>query len=611
VSELTRDVLAVLTLVAAVCGLVLFALAVAGFVLAAWRVGVQKRPLVLPFGGSEELRTTLMPLFIGRIAEIEDQWVQRANELKAEKAEFEAEYDASPKAVLAKEGEGTPLADGGALPPVRSEPTADRQGRTGLRGIGLAPRSTGDESIPHVLALGDNSLANVDLGAISVAGVSFSPEMILALLRRVPTVFARRRITGTVAELGQTAVLGAIYEERRLWRSPRTVRRRVRFDNGDWLSAIDLLSFQLAKGRVEVIRDRRREAKKRTRRGSETAERAFIEAESWEACEAFLLGYIHQFRHYLSGTASERERALELYTAALGFQPDYTHAHYNRATLLYNRYLAGDNHRAIEGFLAATASRFERVQALAFAGLAMAYGQEVHRFGATKDDVAADALDASERALALEPTLEEAHFAAAWALQIDEQWEKSVAGYRKVYELQSDKDIPPAARIKSFAYNNGAWVTMNKLRDARADPDREAEELLWQAVRLYPNKIAYGNLAEIARRHQRYEDAKQLFEYALQLDRSYVNGWHEFALLELERAGHAATQGDAQSARAHYDKAKRNQKLAESAGDEETAADVRAKFETALDSYRDKLRGLGPGSPEVEGPRASAPNEKP
>ena len=58
--------------------------------------------------------------------------------------------------------------------------------------------------------------------------------------------------------------------------------------------------------------------------------------------------------------------------------------------------------------------------------MALAYGQDVHRFGAEGAEVAAKAKAASEEALELAPDLEESRFAKAWALPIDERWADAV-----------------------------------------------------------------------------------------------------------------------------------------------------------------------------------------
>ncbi len=99
-------------------------------------------------------------------------------------------------------------------------------------------------------------------------------------------------------------------------------------------------------------------------------------------------------------------------------------------------------------------------------------------------------------------------------------------------------------------------------------------------MRLYPNKVAYGNLAEVARRHRRYPDARALFERALKLDPSYVNGWNERACLEVEIAaeGNDGDAGDALTASlAHHHRA-----VGLAGDDDKYAKRLRAEYEAAL-----------------------------
>jgi tetratricopeptide (TPR) repeat protein len=594
VTELARETVGILVFVAGLSALALFALLAGGLILSSYRVAVQRRPLVLPFRGSETTTAGLTALVVIQLLEVERRWVRRVGEVGALKEEFEAESKSAPKAELSEEGPESPLADGTPLPQILAREGVAANGYAGIAGTGSGPRSTGDETIEYVLELGENSLADADLGVVSVAGVSFSPQAILALLRRLPGTLARRRISGTLVELGGASTIAVTYEERDPFRPTRSARRLVQVAEDNWSAAIETLAFQLAKGRIEVLRDRRADKSAVGGSKSDTAERAFIEAESWASCEAFLAAYAHQLRHYISGTGSDREKSLALYTEALAAQPGFTRAHHNLATLLYNRYRRPDNRLAIEHFAAATESEDDRVQALAYAGLAMAYGQETQRFKEPREKFVAQAKDASAQALALDPSLEESHFAAAWALQIDEQWAEAISAYEKVDELETES--VPGDRIKSFASNNAAWVMLNELPPSEAAL-RRAEVLLWKAVSLYPNKIAYVNLAEVARRHENYAASERLFSFALELDRNYAAAWHELALLGLERATRAADLGEAEEGERFYEKSLRDQHTAEEIGDEQTAASLKDEFQRALKKRSGPL-GLGKKGPK-------------
>lgn len=546
-----------LVLASAVCGLLLFAAAVIGFIAALIRVTVLGRVLVIPFRGTDERRVEITGLFARRLIEIEGTCTRRAREIKDLKAEFEKQ---SRQTLRAEHGDDV-LTAGGELSGAVTDLSRFRE----LPTIGAAPR-VGDAFVDDILLLDERaSVANADLGVVSVAGVSFSPQSILALLRAVPAVFAQRLLTGSIVSFGENAVLSVSYEERWVGRASGAVRRRTEVKGDAWMPAIEDLAFALAKGRIEHLRRRGSDAHAHgldalAVRVSEMADRATVEATSWAAAEAFLDGYVSHLRHYVSGKGADRDRALGCYTAAVDAQPGYTRAIYHRATLLYNQYQPTPNEQAIAGFAEVAGSSDDpRVRALAYAGLAMAYCQAAHRFGHDREDAATRAGTASEKALEAEATLEEAGVAEAWTTQIREQWEAAVERYDEVAARVAKREEPaaPAQRIASFALNNAGWIWLDPLQE-RGGALREAERRLWHAVRLYPNKVAYANLAEVARRRQRYADARALFDCSLTLDRSYVKGWNERACLEVEIAtiGTAGERAEALNAsKTHHERA--------------------------------------------------------
>jgi tetratricopeptide (TPR) repeat protein len=296
----------------------------------------------------------------------------------------------------------------------------------------------------------------------------------------------------------------------------------------------------------------------RSAQQSRTVSRALIEASSWESCRSFLIGYCRQLKHYRDGNATDREDALEAYDDALRAQTGFPTAAYNRATLLYNRYLPQANDESIAGFEVATASEDPSLRPLAYAGLAMAHCQAIHRFHRPASEHEEPARRAAETAFELAPELEEASFARGWLFQIDSHWTEAIEHYEKVAELPGDSAA--ARRIKSFALNNAAWILLYE-HDTDPRSSEHAEALLWRAVALYPNKIAYANLAEIARRNDRREVAVQLFGVALSLDPAYTNGLNELAVVEAELAARSRSADEAASwreaAQRHAAKAQR------------------------------------------------------
>jgi tetratricopeptide (TPR) repeat protein len=251
------------------------------------------------------------------------------------------------------------------------------------------------------------------------------------------------------------------------------------------------------------------------------------------------VGYAAQLRHYVSGRAADRDEALASYATALSVQDMYARAAYNRATLLYNLYVPGANEEAIRLFGQATSCSDSRVRALASAGLTMAYAQAIQRFGRTDPDLISKAVDAGQDALSLDPLLEESRFAVGWGYQLRKDWRRAVSEYESVAELRST--AAPGRRITSFALNNAGWIWLTPLRN-RVGALGKAEAYLWAALRYYPNKIAYVNLAEVARRTNARDVAIKLFDAALNLDPAYVNAWNERAIVEVEMADEAASR---------------------------------------------------------------------
>jgi tetratricopeptide (TPR) repeat protein len=607
--NLTNELLEALTLVLAAAGLALFILAASDLIVASIRVGILGRPLVLPFRGTDERCAELTALFAMRLIEIEREWTAAAGELTDLKNKFheqtrpaEPQPETENNSVEAQtaQSKGKPLAIGA---PVLREPVTQP-----ARDVVAGPRSTGDDFLKDILLLEtDSSLAGADLGTVSAAGVSFSPQRVLAFLRRLPAVFARRVLSGSFLNVGERAILTVTYEERSFRETKHVTRRIAEFEDDAWLPVLDNIAFEIAKARIEQLRERRkrRHEKERVRArvsgsdsadrapenetegatasGSYSADRALAEAETWKASKAFLAAYASHLQHYVSGRASDRDQALRGYDEALKLQPGYTRAAYNRAVLSYNRYLPAANKQAIADFGRATGSDDPRVRALAFAGLAMAYCQAIHRFKADADLLAPEALDASDQALELDPDLEEARFARAWAHQAREAWDDALRQYETVLEITSEN--PPGRRIKSFALNNAGWIWLVKLQQ-RKDALLKAEELFRRALTYYPNKVAYANLAEVARRHQRYEDALAFFDRALELDNHYVNAWNERATLEIEIAAAAFSQGNERQTK-HYiaEAAAHHTRATRIAEDEEYAQQLRQSFQKAIKKH--------------------------
>ncbi len=355
----TREMLHALELIAVLCGIALFFGAALSLLWATFRVAVLGRVLVLPFSGKEDRRIELTDLFVEELTQLEREWVRLAKQVQATRdevngrAQREDKDGSRAKARSAAEGRLPPLAGGVSLPSARN-----------LAPTSAAPR-TSDSVIEDVAKLrkaGD--IGGADRGVITLAGVSFSLHDILALLRAAPGVLARRVLRGSIVPVGGAILLSVEYEERIPF-ARRRVAELVEVQNDEWRSAVRDLAFNLAKRRVYLIRERRGRWKRRMRlvfhlagkpvafiRGrrrrskgtqsdsdrleagvspnhshpietrSETVSRAVIEADSWAACRAFLIGYNAHLIHLWSGHSDDRDEAITSYDKALESQPD-------------------------------------------------------------------------------------------------------------------------------------------------------------------------------------------------------------------------------------------------------------------------------------------------
>ena len=484
------SVLQLLELAGLACALGLAILAIGGLLVSVAQVTLRGRVFVVPFRGVDSQRVDITILFASRLADIEARWIALAHEIQelrttfgttsrdashGEAAHDVAEHDRAGDTTAASVSTRGPAPISSGRDP--SALLATRQQGAPFRDVAGGPRTTGDEVLADMLLVAEqNSLADIDFGTLTVSGVSFSLQAFAALFRRLPGVFARRVLHGAISAMGTGSSLTVALEQRPF--PGRYGRYRVgctvHVQEDDWIAGVDAAAYGIAKARLDEFRTPPGSARAEAS-SSQTVAAAEIEAMSWSACEAFLDGYAAQLRHYLSGRASHRDEALDAYATALQLQPAYSRAAYNRATLLYNLYVPEANEEAIKLFEQATSSNDTRVRALAFAGLAMAYGQAIQRFEKSGGDLVSKAVDASQDALSLAPNLEEARFAAGWACQVQKDWDRAVAQYDSVVDLGATS--APGRRITSFALNNagvdlddGVRAPLARAREGRGVP---------------------------------------------------------------------------------------------------------------------------------------------
>jgi tetratricopeptide (TPR) repeat protein len=460
-------------------GLLVVVALLMGVLRSIWKVTFGAATLVLPFGGSD-LGTPVAGILAQQLREVEREWQVVSKQIRGQESADERES--------AERSDSPVLVD---LPP--SEPDQF-----------LNP--------DHEGYLSEEPVDAMALGQIKIAGVTFSPESLFAAFHRLRAVLARRTIRGTVHQFDKTLRLAATLAWKRQ-RKPAKVVRRLD-DSAQILEVIDDIALKLARLRLEI------------KFGEEIA----LEAETWGGYRAFLQGYAHHLRFLRTGSPFDRDRAIERYEESVAREPGYRLAHYNLGTLLYNRYTAADNRKTIEHLRNAAESPDQRLRALALAALALAYCQQVHRFGYQPDPWGYWAEEAGATAVNLGPNLEQTHCARGFAQQILERYEEALESYERTVNLPGE--TPEERRIKSFALNNSAYIHMTVYEDLD-----KAETLFRAALNAAPyNKMAHANLGEIYKRQERYEDALDEFDRALEIDPRYINATNETGMVYIALA---------------------------------------------------------------------------
>ena len=497
-SALTGFLLDVLELIGVVGALVTLLVVVASALRAVWRVRGQTM-LILPFGGSEQSQY-VAGVLAQRLVGVEREW----SELSGRVAEREESLKGGKSEAVTGQATRT-LSDALAW--------FDPQ-----RGTWSLKEPDGDAARQPREVVAEDPLEAEKVGSLTLGGVGFSLGSLLTLIYKLRAAVARERVAGTLYQFGSTARIDGGLRKAGVTQK-LTCLRELRRDD-ELFDLIDDFAFELL-----------------TRRLAAAAPHSFgTAAATWAGYRSFLSAHDSHLRFLVTGRAFDRDDAIEGYEAAIEAEPGYRLPQYNLGTLLYNRYTPEDNARAIECFRGAAQSHASRLRALALAGLAMAYCQNVHRFGEPKEPWAFWADVESARALELEPDLAETRFARGWAYQALERMPEAVHWYERAAEVP--EDIAKVRQLKSFALTNAGFVCLHYLHE-----DAKAEACLREALRLYRNKITHANLAEIHKRRHEFDAAKREFESAISLDPRYVNGLNEFGMLYVAWARDAADGG--------------------------------------------------------------------
>jgi tetratricopeptide (TPR) repeat protein len=363
----------------------------------------------------------------------------------------------------------------------------------------------------------EHPISGQAIGPITLLGATFSPDFLFAAFYRLRGLAARKTVRGSLYRLGATARLSSQFTfakhaspgQPSKTRVTRTlvVQRRVLEADGQMLDMVDDLAFGIVRERMALDAG----------------------TPSWAAYSTFLDAYIENLRFLSTGEIARRDRALDLYLSAVALDQSYQLAAYNAACLLYNRYRESENAKAIAFYGTAAASEDATLRPLALAGLTMAYAQNVHRYGLGPVPWVELADLTSQQALGLRPDLEETRFARAWAFQLAERVDEAINEYASIATLEGDS--LPERQMKSFAANNQAFLMITKKDDLEG-----AKAILERVVELYPNKMVYANLADIARREGDLDAALNYYGEARALDPLYANAHNETALVYLAKA---------------------------------------------------------------------------
>ncbi|MDC4227313.1 MAG: tetratricopeptide repeat protein [Candidatus Manganitrophus sp.] len=428
---------------------------------------------MLPFRGADKAGLCLNEILAQQLGEIETAWQGLSRQVREAQA-------------AAKAGNMAMLVDLG-----RSEPDAFL------------------DSQQELLILSD-PMEGQAIGSIGFGSFSFSPDSLFALSYKTRTLLARRTIRGGIDQVGDTVRLSTTLTTDRDGPTTMVLVRLIERPD-QLLELIDDMAFEIVKRRWGLV----------------------SEAKTWRGYRAFMEGYTHHIRYIRTGNTAEREAAIDKYRQSVTIEPGYALAHYNLGTLLYNRFTATDNDRAIEHLRKAVEASEATLKALSLGVLSRAYCQQVHRYGHEKMPWMAWAEEASAMAVQLGPDLEETWLAHGFALQFLGKPREAIEAYWRVMALPGDS--PEELRLKSSAENNRAYIAMTEFNDLK-----EAEVLFKHALALDPhNKFSYANLGEIYKRQNNYSAALVAFEQAVRLDSRYINGTNELGMLYVAIAADA------------------------------------------------------------------------
>jgi Tfp pilus assembly protein PilF len=444
-----------------------------GMLRSIWNVTLGRATLILPFRGDDKTGVWVSGLLAQALNEIEENWRELRSRIMAERKSAES----SDVAQLVDMGRTRVNEESGAKQDQLVAPT---------------------------------SMEGQAIGPISFGIASFSPESLFATLDMVRSKLARRTIRGEVDMFGDSMRLSSTFTTWGGSHKPVVLTRRIERPE-ETLELIRDVAFCISKQRQKFK----------------------SEAETWPAYRSFLEAYLHHLRYASTSDAGEREAAVQKYQECIAVQPGYNLARYNLGILLYTRYTAADNEQAIEHLRGSSTAEQPLLKALALAGLARAYFQQVHRYGHKEEHWALWAGEASAASVQLAPEVEDTWLARGFALQGLLHYQEAIEAYQRVVNLPGDSSQERS--LKSMALNNMGNIHMTHQKSLET-----AEALFKRALGLNRyNKMSHANLGEIRKRQGKYQEALGEFDKALELDPDYVNAHNEKGMVFLAMAHHA------------------------------------------------------------------------
>jgi tetratricopeptide (TPR) repeat protein len=368
-------------------------------------------------------------------------------------------------------------------------------------------------------------LGSVELGKYGSAVSTF----LMIMSRVVPIMFRPARLKGSIHKHG---------EKLRLLASLEHFAPKHRHSSGSYLWEVvqEKTSPELLPDAVEQL-----------------AFRIYLDLtgedlfKTWEAFRVYTLGLAAYISYVELQRECDFETAKNYYSEALELEPNNPAIKYSLGVLEYHRWEERSNETAMVYFRGALACSQPRLRAYAHSGLANALLQRYHRFNIHDEESLRDAIYHANRAVSIDPDLDIAHKALAFAYHmLGEQralepnpavegqhgaWDSAIKHYRRAYELNKHNYI---------AHNNLAnlyveWAKRDQSNKERNKHLAHAVQQCEMALAISPQYFhAHDNLGNAYLERGELEKAYECFKSALRYRPDYPEAMNDLALLFLE-----------------------------------------------------------------------------